>query len=214
MIQVCLVEDQTLVRDGIQSLLGLTKDIRVTATASDGEEAIQVIRASKPDVVLLDIKLPKRSGVDVLRELQHTNEVPPTIILTTFDDDQVVMAGLQAGAKGYLLKDVSLEDLATAVRTVAAGNTLISPGMTERILRGLGKSCPASSYPLESIENLTRREVEILRLMASGYSNREIAQAFGIQEGTTKNHVSNILSKLGVRDRIRAILRGIHLGYL
>lgn len=214
MINVCLVEDQTIVRDGIQSLLGLTQDIRVIATARDGEEAIQVIRTSRPDVLLLDIRLPGKSGLGILRELQQSNEVPPTIILTTFDDDQVVLEGIQAGAKGYLLKDVSLDDLAKAVRTVAAGNTLISPGMTERILRGLRKNASASSNSLDASENLTRREVEILRLIAAGYSNREIGDVLGTQEGTVKNHVSNILSKLGVRDRIRAVLRGIDLGHI
>lgn len=214
MIKVCLVDDQTLVRDGIQSLLALTQDIRVIATAADGEEAIPVILASKADVVLLDIRLPKRSGVEVLRELQHRNEVPPTIILTTFDDDRVVLEGIRAGAKGYLLKDVSLDDLTTAVRTVAAGNTLISPGMTERIWREFRKNTVASADAPESSEALTRREVEILRLVAAGYSNREIGEVFGTKEGTIKNHVSNILSKLGVRDRIRAVLRGIDLGHI
>jgi DNA-binding NarL/FixJ family response regulator len=214
MIRVCLVEDQTLVREGIQSLLDLTDDIRVVAAAADGEEAMRTIRASKPDVVLLDVRIPKKNGLEVLRELRRLNQAPPTIILTTFDDDQVVLEGIRAGAKGYLLKDVSLEDLATAVRTVAAGGTLINPAITERILRGLRKDGHISSDALDSRDTLTRREIEILRLLAGGYSNREIGQAFGIQEGTVKNHVSNILSKLGVRDRIRAVLRAIELGHI
>jgi len=212
MIKVCLVEDQTLVREGIQSLLHLTEDIRVVATASDGEEASEIIEAAKPDVVLLDVRIPKKNGLDVLRELQQPKSPPSTIILTTFDDDQVLLEGIRAGAKGYLLKDVSLKDLATAVRTVAAGGTLINPVITERVLRTLRSDVPAGS--IEMVEALTRREVEILRLLAAGYSNREISEAFGVQEGTIKNHVSNILSKLGVRDRTRAVLRAIELGHI
>jgi DNA-binding NarL/FixJ family response regulator len=212
MIKVCLVEDQTLVREGIQSLLHLTEDIRVVATASDGEEASEIIEAAKPDVVLLDVRIPKKNGLEVLRELQQFKSPPATIILTTFDDDQVVLEGIKAGAKGYLLKDVSLKDLATAVRTVAAGGTLINPAITERVLRTLRSDLPADS--IEMVEALTRREVEILRLLAAGYSNREISEAFGVQEGTIKNHVSNILSKLGVRDRTRAVLRAIELGHI
>jgi DNA-binding NarL/FixJ family response regulator len=212
MIKVCLVEDQTLVREGIQSLLHLTEDIRVVATASDGEEAREIIEAAKPDVVLLDVRIPKKNGLEVLRELQQLKSPPSTIILTTFDDDQVLLEGIKAGAKGYLLKDVSLKDLATAVRTVAAGSTLINPAITERVLRTLRSDVPAGS--IEMVEALTRREVEILRLLAAGYSNREISEAFGVQEGTIKNHVSNILSKLGVRDRTRAVLRAIELGHI
>jgi DNA-binding NarL/FixJ family response regulator len=214
MITICLVEDQTLVREGIQSLLHLTEDIRVLATASDGEEAIRVIKASRPDVVLLDVRIPKQNGLQVLRELQRLAEPPPTIILTTFDDDQVVLEGIKAGAKGYLLKDVSLHDLASAVRTVAAGGTLINPAITERVLRTLRGNSAAATDSDEVNEALTRREVEILRLLAAGYSNREIGEAFAVQEGTIKNHVSNILSKLGVRDRTRAVLRAIELGHI
>lgn len=212
MIKVCLIEDQTLVREGIQSLLHLTEDIRVVATASDGGKASEIIEAAKPDVVLLDVRIPKKNGLEVLRELQQLKSPPSTIILTTFDDDQVVLEGIKAGAKGYLLKDVSLKDLAAAVRTVAAGGTLINPAITERVLRTLRSDVPAGS--VEMVEALTRREVEILRLLAAGYSNREISEAFGVQEGTIKNHVSNILSKLGVRDRTRAVLRAIELGHI
>lgn len=214
MISVCLVEDQTLVREGIQSLLHLTEDIRVIATACDGEEATRTIKASKPNVVLLDVRIPKKNGLEVLREVQRFDSPPSTIILTTFDDDQVVLEGIKAGAKGYLLKDVSLKDLATAVRTVAAGGTLINPVITERILRSFKTKAATGSDADIANEALTRREIEILRLLAAGYSNREIADALGVQEGTIKNHVSNVLSKLGVRDRTRAVLRAIELGHI
>ena len=214
MITVCLVEDQTLVREGIQSLLHLTKDIRVVASASDGEEGLRTIRASRPNVVLLDVRIPKKNGLEVLREMQEFDSPPPTIILTTFDDDQVLLEGIKSGAKGYLLKDVSLKDLATAVRAVAAGGTLFNPVITQRILRTLRKDAARQPESPDLNEPLTRREIETLRLLAAGYSNREIGAVLGIQEGTIKNHVSNILAKLGVRDRTRAVLRAIDLGHI
>jgi DNA-binding NarL/FixJ family response regulator len=213
-IRVCLVEDQTLVRQGIQSLLELTEDIRVVGIAEDGEEGPHVIERMKPDVVLLDMRLPKANGLEVLRALQRSERRPPAIILTTFDDDAAVLDGMRAGAKGFLLKDVSLEQLATAIRTVANGGTLINPMVTERILRSLEKTA-ATPRELQSLQDpLTTRETEILRLMTGGYSNLEIAGALQLSEGTVKNHVSNILSKLGVRDRTRAVLKAIQAGYI
>src|SRR5437870_4274511 len=137
MISVCLVDDQTLVRQCVRSLLELSDSIRVIAEASDGEEAITMIPRVKPDVVLLDMRMPRVSGLDVLNALGPKGELPPTIILTTFDDDQLVLAGLKAGARGYLLKDVSLEQLVDAVKTVAAGGSLVKPAVTERLLAGL-----------------------------------------------------------------------------
>jgi DNA-binding NarL/FixJ family response regulator len=212
-IRVVLVDDQTLVRRGIRSLLELAGDVAVVAEAGDGEEALAVIRGSQPDVVLLDVRMPKKGGLDVLRELQRGGTLPPTILLTTFDDDAVLLEGVKAGARGYLLKDVSLEQLTEAIRAVAGGGTLIRPAITERVLRGLEhvrRDFDALSPP----DPLTKREVEILRLMAGGYSNREIADALGTAEGTVKNHASSILSKLGVRDRTRAVLKALELGYI
>jgi DNA-binding NarL/FixJ family response regulator len=213
MIRVALVDDQTLIRQGVRSLLELAGDIDVVAEAPDGEQAIEVVRRTSPDVVLLDLRMPKKSGVDVLRELQATGTLPPTIILTTFDDDEALFEAVRAGARGYLLKDVSLERLTDAIRAVAAGESLIRPAITERVLRGLEhvrREFDALSPP----DPLTKREVEVLRLMAGGYSNREIAEALGSAEGTIKNHTSSILSKLGVRDRTRAVLKALELGYI
>ncbi|MGD9582347.1 MAG: response regulator [Lysobacterales bacterium] len=211
MISVCLVDDQTLVRAGIRSLLELSDSIRVVAEASDGAQAIEVIPRVKPDVVLLDMRMPNRSGLDVLKELQANGQLPPTIILTTFDDEQLVLAGIKAGAKGYLLKDVSLEQLVSAVKTVAGGGTLVKPAVTQRLLAGL-EHMQNQFASLEQPDPLTDRETEILRLMAGGYSNKEIANSLGVAEGTVKNHVSNILSKLGVRDRTRAVLKAFEIG--
>ena len=213
MIRVFLVEDQALVREGIQSLLGFDRGIEVVGTAADGEEAIAGIPAARPDVVLLDMRLPKLSGLDVLRRLAERNELPSTIILTTFDDEETVLEGLRAGARGYLLKDVSLSELVDAIRAVAAGGTAIKTIISARVLRGLEGT--ASDFPhLDPPDRLTEREVEVLRLMTGGYSNREIARALQVTEGTVKNHVSSILSKLGVRDRTRAVLQAVREGYL
>ena len=212
MISVVIVDDQTLVRRGIRSLLELAGDIAVVAEAADGEEGMAVIRRARPDVVLLDLRMPKKGGLDVLRAMGAAGDLPPTILLTTFDDDEALLEGVKAGARGYLLKDVSLEQLTDAIRAVANGETLIRPAVTERVLRGLEhvrRDFDALSPP----DPLTKRELEILRLMAGGYSNREIADALGTAEGTIKNHASSILSKLGVRDRTRAVLRAIELGY-
>jgi len=211
MIEVCLVDDQTLVRQGIRSLLELSDSIRVVAEAGDGMQAVEVIPRVKPDVVLLDMRMPGMSGLDVLNALASTNQLPPMIILTTFDDDQLVLAGLKAGARGYLLKDVSLDQLVDAVKTVAACGSLVAPVVTQRLLSGLERM-QNEFVSLDRPDPLTDRETEILRLMAGGYSNKEIANSLGVAEGTVKNHVSNILSKLGVRDRTRAVLKAFELG--
>ncbi|MBS0583425.1 MAG: response regulator transcription factor [Proteobacteria bacterium] len=210
-IGVCLVDDQTLVRQGIRSLLELSDDIAVIAEAGDGNQAVATIPQARPDVVLLDMRMPGMSGLDVLNALAAKNELPPTIILTTFDDDQLVLAGLKAGARGYLLKDVSLEQLVDAVKTVAGGGSLVAPVVTQRLLSGLERM-QNDFVSLERPDPLTDRETEILRLMAGGYSNKEIANSLTVAEGTVKNHVSNILSKLGVRDRTRAVLKAFEIG--
>lgn len=193
---------------GFQSLLELSQTVTVIGEAADGEEALTLIDDLKPDVVLLDLRMPKLDGLGVLRAL--SGSAPPTLILTTFDDE-LVLEGLRLGARGYLLKDVSLTQLLDAVETLARGQTLVQPAVTERLLRGLQKTI----YPsLESPDALTQRKLEVVRLMAGGYSNKEIAGALGVSEGTVKNHVSSVLSKLGVRDRTRAVLRALELGYV
>lgn len=211
MISVCLVDDQTLVRQGIRSLLELSDSIRVVAEAADGAQAVKLIPEVKPDVVLLDMRMPGMNGLDVLNALGSSNQLPPTIILTTFDDEQLVLSGLKAGARGYLLKDVSLDQLVDAVKVVAGGGSLVAPMVTQRLLSGLERM-QNDFTSLDRPDPLTERETEILRLMAGGYSNKEIANSLGVAEGTVKNHVSNILSKLGVRDRTRAVLKAFELG--
>jgi len=210
-IRVMLVDDQTLVRQGVRSLLELSDDVEVVAEAADGVEALAMAPEVAPDVMLLDIRMPRKNGLEVLKELHEAGQLPPTIILTTFDEDDLVLDGIRTGARGYLLKDVSLEELVGAVRCVSEGQTMVKPAVTERLLAGLGRSRLDFSS-LDRPDPLTERETEILRLMAGGYSNKEIANALSVAEGTVKNHVSSILSKLGVRDRTRAVLKAFELG--
>ncbi len=208
-----LAEDQTLVRKGIRSLLGLLPDIMVAGEASDGEEAIASLPKIQPDVLLLDVRMPKLDGLGVLERLASEKRLVPTIILTTFDDGDVLLKSIRTGARGFLLKDVTLEQLATGIRVVAEGGTTLQPGVTEHLLRQLQR--PGSTrQKLECPELLSSRERQVIRLMVGGYRNREIAEAFGVTEGTIKNHVSSILSKLDVRDRTRAVLKAIESGLL
>jgi DNA-binding NarL/FixJ family response regulator len=212
-IRVCVVDDQTLVRQGIRTLLGLVEGIEVVGEADGGRAALALLPGLRPDVLLLDLRMPDLDGVGVLRELRAFGDPPPAIVLTTFDDDALFLEAIRAGARGFLLKDVSLERLAEAIRTVAAGGTLIQPAVTERVLRAaLDAGCEFPS--LDPPDPLTEREVEVLRLMTGGYNNREIADGLGVAEGTVKNHISSILSKLGVRDRTRAVLKGLEMGLL
>jgi DNA-binding NarL/FixJ family response regulator len=212
-IRVFLVEDQALVREGIQSLLALDREMTVVGTAADGETALTEIPKCGADVVLLDMRLPRLSGIEVLRRLSGAGKLPPTIVLTTFDDEEALLEAIRSGARGYLLKDVSLSELAHAIRVVAEGGTLVQPIVSERVVRGV-EAAEADFPRLEPADRLTEREIEVLRLLTGGYSNREIARALNVAEGTVKNHVSSILSKLGVRDRTRAVLQAVRAGYL
>ncbi|QSQ25021.1 response regulator transcription factor [Pyxidicoccus parkwayensis] len=213
MIRLVLVDDHALVRQGLRSLLDLTPDLRVIGEAVDGEDALRKVAELNPDVVLMDVRMPRMTGLEALRELRRVDPSRRVVLLTTFDEDAAIIEALRAGVQGFLLKDVSLDELADAIRRVASGETLLPPGVAERVARGvveLPRDFPHADLP----EGLTRREVEVLRLIARGLSNREIAQALGTAEGTVKNQTSSILSKLGVRDRTRAVLRAMELGCL
>ncbi len=216
LIRVLLAEDQTIVRRGIVTLLGLTPDIRVVAEAADGAEALAL---SQPDagwmldIAILDIRMPKLSGIEVLEQWRKSGRDIPAILLTTFDEDPLFLEAVRAGAKGFLLKDISLERLAEAIRIVAAGKTLLQPAVTERVIR-IVKETGTLFESTENPDKLTPRESDVLRLVAAGYSNREIGESLKISEGAVKNHLSVVLSKLGARDRTRAVLRGIQLGIL
>ena len=214
-LRVCIVEDETLVRHGIRKLLELGDRVEVVAEARDGEEALAQIEQSRPDVVLLDVRLPRLDGIGVLKALREKPGAPPCLVLTTFDDREVTLAAIREGARGFLRKDVSLEQLLEAIETLAAGGTYLQPAVTESLLRGLDGARRSLPVPgLAPVEPLTPREAEVLGLMAAAYTNREIADALGAAEGTVKIHVSNILSKLGARDRTQAVLSALELGLL
>jgi DNA-binding NarL/FixJ family response regulator len=213
LIRVLVVDDQALVRQGICSLLRLAPEIELVGEACDGSEALSSIARAHPDVVLLDLKMPRLDGLAVLRTLRQRGSAPPVLVLTTFDDTDLVLDAIRSGARGYLLKDVTLEQLLAAIRELASGGTMIQPAITERVLRGIS-SLPPARRALGPPNPLTERETGILRLLASGLSNREIAHALDLADGTVKNHVSNLLGKLGARDRTHAVLRGLELGWI
>ncbi len=213
-VRVVVIDDQTLVRQGIVGLLRLSGEVEVIGQASDGAEGLQVVAALRPDVVLLDLRMPILDGQGVLQALAAAGDRTPVLVLTTFPDDEALIAAMRAGARGYLLKDVSLDQLVEAITALAAGGTLIQPSVTEALVRQLaGTSADVDPVGLAP-EPLTARETEVLRLLSGGYSNREIAAAMFLAEGTIKNHVSAVLLKLGVRDRTRAVLRGLELGLI
>ncbi len=215
MIKVLLADDQKLVRQGIQVLLESEGDIRVIGHAGDGRQALELTASLKPDVVLMDIRMPVMDGVAATRELSQRFPQIGVIILTTFDDDEYIFEGLKAGARGYLLKDISSEEMAAAVRTVAAGGALIQPSITRKVLAEFSRlSEKPQSKAKELIDPLTERELDVLRALAEGLSNREIAEKLVITEGTVKNHVSNLIAKLNVRDRTQAILKAQDLGLI
>jgi len=209
-----LVDDQTLVRSGIRGLLALGKDMQVVGEAASGEEALAVVAEQNPDVLLLDIRMPGLSGIDTLKKLKNLGRLPPTLLLTTFDDDEALFEGMRAGAKGFLLKDISLDRLMEVIRMVADGRTFFRPAVTERMVENIQKSAAPRTSALSSMDQLTARESEVLRLMAGGFNNKEIARALDVTEGTVKNHVTGILLKLGVRDRVKAVLRALELGVI
>ncbi|UKJ65219.1 response regulator transcription factor [Cellulosimicrobium cellulans] len=216
-VRVLLVDDQTLVRQGIRSLLELAPEVDVVAEAEDGMAALAAVREHEPDVVLLDLRMPRHDGIWALEALRESGDDTPVLVLTTFDDDALVLRALRAGARGYLLKDVTLEQLTGAVRTLASGGTLVQPSITDRLLRAVRAGEPPAEEADEGpvvVQDLTERELEVLRLVAAGFSNREIAHALFLAEGTVKNHVSTVLLKLGARDRTRAVLRALHHGFL
>ncbi|MEE1620924.1 response regulator [Zafaria sp. J156] len=212
-IRVVVVDDQTLVRQGIRNLLEIA-GFDVVGEAGDGAEAIAEIERSAPDVVLLDLRMPRFDGIWALGELAARGSAVPVLVLTTFDDDSLLLRALKGGARGYLLKDVTLDQLSHAVRTLAAGGTLVAPSLTDRLLRAIRSDAAGADDSLPAAQELTSRELEVLRLVAEGCSNREISEGLFLAEGTVKNHVSAILLKLGARDRTQAVLRALREGVL
>jgi DNA-binding NarL/FixJ family response regulator len=220
-IKILLVDDQTLIRQGIRLLLEIESDLRVVGQAGNGREALEQVERSRPDVVLMDVRMPEMDGVAATREITQRFPEVKVIILTTFEDDETVFEGLKAGARGYLLKDISSEAMAAAVRKVAAGEALIEPRLTRKVLAEFSRMASAGQTPAAAPATdqvlpvpLTEREQDVLQALAHGMSNREIAEQLVITEGTVKNHVSSLIDKLGVRDRTQAVLKGQELGLI
>lgn len=209
MIRVLVVDDQHLVRQGICSLLALSPSVRVVGEASHGDEALALLDQLDVDVMLLDLRMPVRDGLATLQALRAQASTLPVLILTTFDDDELVLASIEAGANGFLLKDVTLTSLIDAIEAVHRGERLHQPVSLNARDRLEPLTDKARGNNLT--EPLSDREREILRLLSGGYSNKEIARALDLAEGTVKNHVSAILGKLGVRDRTRAVLKAVEL---
>ncbi|WP_413171488.1 response regulator [Anabaena azotica] len=216
MIKVLLTDDQSLIRQGLRALLELETDLEIVGEAENGEIAIHLVQELQPDVVLMDIRMPIMDGVAATKTIQTRFPATKVLVLTTFDDDQYIKAALQNGAMGYLLKDTPSEELAVAIRAVNKGFSQLSPGIVKKLLTQFPATAPdpEKSIPPSLVE-LTPREKEVLRLIANGASNREIAHTLYISEGTVKNHVTNILGRLNLRDRTQAaILANTFLSYL
>jgi DNA-binding NarL/FixJ family response regulator len=216
-IRVLVADDQRLVRDGIASLLSIQEGIEVVGTASNGEEAVEQALALKPEVALMDIRMPIMDGVQATRRIRRELPGCQVLMLTTFDDEEYVLDALSAGACGYLLKDIPAHDLASAIKAAHQGIYQLDPGVAGKMLLALsadrGRAEPETLAP-HTAADLSAREVEVLRLIAKGASNREIAEHLVISEGTVKNHISNILNRLGLRDRTQAAIYAREAGLL
>ncbi|TMD04523.1 MAG: response regulator transcription factor [Chloroflexi bacterium] len=206
-----IADDQALMRAGFRMILEAQPDLRVVAEAADGVEAVELARRHRPDVILMDIRMPRMDGVEATRRLAGHR----VLILTTFNLDEYVVEALRAGASGFLLKDAPPEELVRAVRVVAAGEALLSPAVTRTLLDRVVQRLPAAGAPIPAVlDELTERELEVLRLVARGLSNGEIAAHLVVGETTVKTHVSHLLDKLGLRDRVQAVVLAYELGLI
>ena len=213
LIKILLVDDQPLFREGLRTLLSVHADFEIVGEAGNGQEAINLARSNRPSVVLMDLQMPVLDGVAATHRLHKEYPQCRVIVLTTFDDDEKVFDGLRAGAVGYLLKDAPSEKLAEAIRVAARGETFLQPSVAAKVVAEFARLTRKTSEHSNSLnEPLSEREVEILRLIAHGSSNREIADTLFLAEGTVKNHVTNILGKLGVRDRTQAAIKAKDIG--
>lgn len=214
MIRVLVVDDQAMFRVGLRAILDAQPDFTVVGEAADGDEAISQVRSAQPDVVLMDVRMPNRNGIDATRAITADRRAggAHVIILTTFDIDDYVFDALEAGASGFLLKDATPDELASAVRTVAAGEALLAPTATRRLIEEFLARPRRSARPSTVLADLTEREREVFALLATGASNGEIARELFIAEQTVKSHVSRILTKLQLRDRVHAVVLGYETG--
>lgn len=216
MIKILIVDDQSLFREALKTLLNASSEFEIVGDASNGEEALRMVLQHSPDVVLMDLRMPIMDGVDATRRILQMNKPTKVIVLTTFDDDENVFEALRAGAVGYLLKDVSSEKLYEAIKAANQGEYFLLPSITAKVVSEFSRiSKPAPRHQDAFLPDpLSPREIEIIRLVATGASNKEIAEKLVISEGTVKNHLSSILSKLSVRDRMQAVLKAKELGII
>ena len=206
-IRILIVDDQALIRSGLRMILEAEPGLNVIGEASDGREALEIATRQRPDVVLMDIRMPTMDGIEATRRLNASvlDRKPRVLILTTFDLDEYVYSAIRAGASGFLLKDAPPDDLIHAIRVVARGEALLAPTVTRRLIEEFASQSQGDSAP-EGMDQLTEREVEVLRSLAAGLSNAEISDALFVSEATVKTHISHILTKLGLRDRVQAVV--------
>jgi len=214
-IRIVIADDQPLVRAGLKMMLEVEPDIEIAGEAADGDEAIRVVRDLAPDVVLMDVRMPRRDGISATRLLLdgRLSSPPKVLILTTFDLDEYVYEALRAGASGFVLKDLSPEQLVEAIRVVAGGEALLAPTVTRRLIEEFARHAPAP-VPPKAFEELTPREIEVFGLIARGMSNAEIAESLVVSDATIKTHVARVLMKLGLRDRIQAVVLAYETGII
>ena len=210
-IRVVLADDQPLVRAGLRVLIADTPDLDVAGEAGTGAQAVQLVRDAQPDVVLMDIRMPGMDGIEATRMIMANPTAARVIILTTFDDDDYVYAALRAGASGFLVKDMALEDILAAIRIVAAGDALLAPGVTRRLIEEFAAR-PEPAPPQREIDGITERDREVLTLIGRGMSNGEIAAQLCISTATAKAHVAHLLTKLGARDRVQLVIVAYEAG--
>jgi DNA-binding NarL/FixJ family response regulator len=210
-IRVLLVDDQALVRSGFRMILAAREDLEVVGEAENGRQAVELAATARPDVILMDVRMPEIDGVEATRRILAAGSEARVLILTTFDLDEYVVRAIRAGASGFLLKDVRPAELVDAIRVVAAGDALLAPSVTRRLLDRFARTFEDEAPPA-SLDELTEREREILGLVARGLSNAEIAERLVVSETTVKTHVSSVLRKLGLRDRVQAVIAAYDAG--
>ncbi|GAB3978778.1 response regulator transcription factor [Plantactinospora veratri] len=211
-VRVLLVDDQPLVRSGLRVLIADTPDLSVAGEAGSGAEAVRLAREVRPDVVVMDIRMPGMDGIEATRQIVADNGSARVLVLTTFDEDEHVYGALRAGASGFLVKDMAVDDILGAVRVVAAGDALIAPSVTRRLIAGFVGAASAAARPVRPVPGITEREREVLTLIGQGRSNGEIAEELFITMATTKSHVARLLTKLGARDRVQLVIIAYELG--
>ncbi|HEX8917013.1 MAG TPA: response regulator transcription factor [Chloroflexota bacterium] len=211
-IRVLVVDDQALIREGLQTLLDLSQGIDVVGVAADGEEAVRLVAETNPDVVLMDLRMPRCDGVEATRRITQGFPTVRVVVLTTYADDASILGALEAGALGYLTKDAGARDIQQAIRVVHAGDALLDPAVQLRLIQAYRQAPTRPPTRVSPPDGLTQREVDVLRLIAQGMNNREIAGRLFVSEATVKTHINNIFSKAELRDRAQAVVYAIHHG--